>query len=173
VYSASNAEVDAAFFAAAHALGSLIGRRGHSLVYGGAKVGVMGHLADAARATHAQVIGVIPERLHEQNIYDDRADKLIITPGISERRQQMLELGDVIVALPGGVGTFAELFDAITQKQLGYHDNPIVAINICGYFDCLRLLVDCIDTHRFGKPGLREVFQIVTNVDDALRVLGL
>lgn len=137
VYCGSRNGASPAFRAAAQALGRLIGERGWRLVYGGGNVGLMGVTADAALAAGAEVVGVIPERLVHLEVGHRALTELHVVPTMHERKRLMAELADVFVALPGGIGTFEELFEVWTWRHLGYHDQPIGLLNVESFYDPL------------------------------------
>ncbi|MBT9596510.1 MAG: TIGR00730 family Rossman fold protein [Vitreoscilla sp.] len=137
VYCGSRNGTSPAFRAAAQALGRLIGERSWRLVYGGGNVGLMGVTADAALAAGAEVVGVIPERLVHLEVGHRALTELHVVPTMHERKRLMAELADVFVALPGGIGTFEELFEVWTWRHLGYHDQPIGLLNVEGFYDPL------------------------------------
>lgn len=137
VYCGSRAGADPRHAAAARALGGLIGARGARLVYGGGRVGLMGVVADAALAAGASVLGVIPRSLMEREVGHRGLTELQVVETMHERKRRMAEQADAFVALPGGIGTFEELFEVWTWRQLGYHDQPIGLLNVAGYYDAL------------------------------------
>ncbi len=126
-----------AYATAARAIGSGLARRGWQLVYGGGKVGLMGETADAAKQAGAWVTGVIPESLMQREVGHRGLDELHVVPTMHARKQLMAERADAFVALPGGLGTFEELFEVWTWRQLGYHGCPIGLLNAEGYYDSL------------------------------------
>lgn len=137
VYCGSRFGGSTAFRAAAEAMGRTIGERGWRLVYGGGNVGLMGAVADAALAAGAEVVGVIPERLVGLEVGHRGLTTLHVVETMHERKRLMAELADVFVALPGGIGTFEELFEVWTWRHLGYHAQPIGLLNVEGFYDPL------------------------------------
>lgn len=137
VYCGSRFGASEAFRSAAAAVGRAIGERGWRLVYGGGNVGLMGTVADAALAAGAEVVGVIPERLVGLEVGNQGLSTLHVVETMHERKRLMAELADVFVALPGGIGTFEELFEVWTWRHLGYHDQPIGLLNAEGFYDPL------------------------------------
>lgn len=130
---------------ATRAVGTALAERGWQLVYGGGNVGLMGVLADAARDGGARVTGVIPQSLMAREVGHRGLDELLIVPSMHARKRRMAERADAFLALPGGLGTFEELFEIWTWRQLGYHQRPIALLNTAGYYDpLLRFLQDAV-----------------------------
>lgn len=121
----------------ARATGHWIGSHGGQLVYGGGRNGLMGMVADATLRSGGSVIGVIPEALVNQEVAHRGCTELHVVQTMHERKRMMAERADVFLALAGGIGTFEELFETWTWRQLGYHDKPIGILNSGGYFDAL------------------------------------
>jgi uncharacterized protein (TIGR00730 family) len=130
------------YAAAAAEVGRLLGQRGIRLVYGAGNVGLMGILADAALVAGGEVIGVIPQMLVDRELAHRGITELRIVGTMHERKALMAELSDAFLALPGGLGTFEELCEALTWSQLGIHAKPCGALNVGGYFDHLSQLLD-------------------------------
>ncbi|HYE71625.1 MAG TPA: TIGR00730 family Rossman fold protein [Aquabacterium sp.] len=137
VYCGSRTGTDPAHLEAATQLGTAIGLRGWRLIYGGGRVGLMGAVADAALAAGGTVIGVIPESLMRLEVGHRGLTELLVVRTMHERKQAMAERADAFVALPGGIGTFEELFEVWTWRHLGYHQNPIGLLDINGYYEPL------------------------------------
>lgn len=125
------------YVAQARRLGEAIGRRGWRLVYGGGRAGLMGVVADAALATGATVVGIIPESLVRMEVGHTGLSELIVVQSMHQRKQLMAERADAFVALPGGIGTFEELFEVWTWRHLDYHRQPIGLLDAAGYYDGL------------------------------------
>ena len=130
-----------AFASAATAFGRAVARRGLTLVYGGAKVGLMGTVADAALAEGGRVVGIIPRSLVSKEVAHDGLSELFLTETMAERKERMVALSDAFVALPGGLGTYDELFETLTLAQLGIHDKPNALFDVAGFF---RPVVDLV-----------------------------
>mgnify|MGYP002662134788 FL=1 len=141
VYCGSNLGNKPAYFEAAQAMGKAIAERGSTLVYGGGKIGLMGTVADAALAEGGQVIGVIPTFLREKEVAHLGLSQLIETADMTERKNKMIELADAFIALPGGLGTYEELFEVVSQAQLRLHAKPVGVLNIGGFFDGLLAMM--------------------------------
>ena len=135
VYLGSRPGENPAFTQSAIQVGSWIGEHGGQLVYGGGKSGLMGTVAEATRKAGGRVVGVIPKALVDKELANHHCDELHIVDNMHERKAMMAERSDAFVALPGGIGTFEELFEIWTWRQLGYHDKPIGLLNVDGYYD--------------------------------------
>lgn len=123
-------------------LGREMVKRGHGLVYGGASSGLMGAVADQFVDAGAETYGVIPEALYELEVAHKGLTELVITTDMHQRKKAMLERADAFIALPGGLGTFEELFEALTWQQLGYHSKPVGLLNVGGFYDQLISFLD-------------------------------
>ena len=125
------------FRLAAEAVGRWIGEQRGQLVYGGGRTGLMGTVAGATRAAGGRVVGIIPRALVDKELANHASDELHVVETMHERKAMMGERADAFVALPGGIGTFEELFEIWTWRQLGYHDKPVGILNVAGYYDGL------------------------------------
>jgi uncharacterized protein (TIGR00730 family) len=131
-----------AYADAARALGTLIGAQGHGLVYGGGNVGLMGVVADAVLAAGGPVTGVIPQALVQREVGHQGLSEQFVVPDMHVRKRMMAERADAFIALPGGIGTFEELYEVWTWRQLGYHDKPIGILNVAGFYNRLLAFMD-------------------------------
>ncbi|WP_292452657.1 TIGR00730 family Rossman fold protein [Methylibium sp.] len=168
VYCGSREGANPAFAEAANAVGDAIGKRGWRLVYGGAQVGLMGVLADAALAAGASVVGVIPRSLMEREVGHPGLSELLVVETMHQRKQAMAERADVFLALPGGIGSFEELFEAWTWRQLGYHDQPIGLLNVAGYYDALIAFLQQTVREGFMSPSTQAMLEVGTEPDELL-----
>lgn len=140
------------FGEAAEAMGRAIANAGLGLVYGGASVGLMGWVADAALAVGGEVIGVIPQSMSKKELAHGGLTELHVVDSMHARKAMMADLASAFVALPGGLGTFEELFEILTWSQLGMHRKPVGVLNIAGYYDPLLSLVTHAVSERFVRP---------------------
>jgi uncharacterized protein (TIGR00730 family) len=152
----------------ARVLAQAMARRNIRLVYGGARVGVMGALADAALAAGASVTGVIPRALARKEVAHDGLPELIVTESMHERKTIMALRSDACISLPGGIGTLEELFEMWSWTQLGFQNKPCALLNVQGYFDGLIRFVDHGVTEGFLRPEHRNILLVDT---DAERIL--
>ena len=152
VFCGSRVGKNPVFVEAARAFGALLARRGVGLVYGGASIGCMGTLADAVLSAGGEAIGVIPRSVFKNEVAHTKLTKLHVVASMHERKALMAQLSDGFVALPGGCGTFDELFEIITWRQIGIHDKPIAVLDVAGYFAPLRAMLDATVREGFGDP---------------------
>lgn len=168
VFCSSSEAIAPAHVALAHELGTLIARRGHSLVSGGGRVSMMGAVARAARAGGAHTLGVIPRGLVGLEVADDQADELVVTTGMRDRKARMDEAADAFVVLPGGLGTLEELLEIWVARSLGMHDKPVVVCDPSGLFAPLESLVDHLETEGFVRGEARDVLLWARSASEAL-----
>ena len=160
VFCGSNPGARLAYAEAARALGRTLVERGLRLVYGGAAVGLMGTLADAALAAGGTVVGVIPGTLVEREIAHAGLTEIRVVQSMHERKSVMAELSDAFIALPGGAGTLEELFEVWTWSQLGLHRKPVGLLNVEGYFDSLIAFLDHQTNERFMRREHRDMLLV-------------
>lgn len=156
------------FVALARAFGEALGRTGRGLVYGGAKVGLMGAVADGALASGAEVIGVLPHFLAAKELAHERLTELVLVETMHERKAKMAELADAFVALPGGFGTLEELFEVLTWAQLGLHRKPCALLDYEGFFDGIAAFADRALTDGFVRQAHRDLLIVATEPDALL-----
>jgi len=152
VFSGSNPGKRPEYVQTARELGQLLTRRGYGIVYGGARVGLMGTLADAALSEGGEVIGVLPTGLFQREVPHNHLTKLYSVANMHERKALMADLADGFIALPGGFGTFDELFEITTWSQLDLHHKPIGLLNVAGFFNPLQTLVAHASEEGFIRP---------------------
>lgn len=171
VYCASSTQVDECYFHAAHRLGVLLAQKQIGLINGAGSIGLMRAVSDGALETGGKVTGVIPRFMVEQGWHHQGLSELIITETMHERKQQMADLSNGVIALPGGCGTLEELLEVITWKQLGLYLYPIVILNINGYFDFLiNQLERAVDEH-FMRPQHKDIWQVATTPEETIEML--
>jgi uncharacterized protein (TIGR00730 family) len=171
VYCGSANGTNPVYLAEAMALGAELAAAGLGLVYGGANIGLMGAVADAALAGGAPAIGVLPEVLVEREIAHDGLTQFELVPTMHERKARMAELADAFVVLPGGYGTLEELLEAVTWAQLGLHAKPVILINVAGYWDGLLAFLDSAVAAGFVKQKNRELLRVAATAKEAVRIV--
>ena len=172
VYCGSRLGDHGAFEAAARRVGTLIGERGWRLVYGGGNAGLMGTVANATLAAGGSVVGVIPLSLMDRELGHPGLDELHVVDTMHQRKQMMAERSDAFLALPGGIGTFEELFEVWTWRQLGYHDKPVGLLNTEGYYDTLLQFLQASVDRGFVPPAQHRLLQVSADATDLLDRLG-
>ena len=160
VYCGSNAGVREDYGVLARALGTEIARRGMGLIYGGARVGLMGQVADAALAAGGRVVGIIPQALVDKEIAHAGLTESHIVASMHERKRMMADLSDGFVALPGGIGTLEEIFEMWTWAQLGYHRKPCALVDTAGYWTGLAAFLDHQVQEGFVRAPHREMLMV-------------
>jgi len=168
VYCGSANGNDPAFITEARSLGVAIATAGLGLVYGGASVGLMGAVADAALAGRAEVIGVLPDVLAGKEIAHKGLTRLELVSTMHERKARMAELADAFLVLPGGYGTLEELFEVVTWAQLRMHAKPVILVNTAGYWDGLLKFLDSAVAAGFLKVKNRELLLVAGNAVEAV-----
>ena len=168
VFCGSNGGADPAYLAAAEAVGEGLARRGIRVVYGGGRVGLMGALADSARAAGGEVVGVMPQALVDREIGHTGIDDLRVVATMHERKALMLELADAFVALPGGIGTLEELFEVYTWAQLGIHAKPLALLDVAGYYEPLAAFLDHAVAQRFLRAETRAMLAVADSIEAVL-----
>ena len=152
VFCGSHTGASPTYVAASQALGRAVAKRGLGLVYGGANIGLMGAVADAALAEGGEVIGVIPESIASKGIAHSKLTQLHTLPTMHERKALMAELSDGFIALPGGYGTLEEFFEVLTWLQLGFHRKPCGLLNVDGFYDSLLKFTEHAVAQKFIRP---------------------
>ena len=168
IYCASSNQVRSSYMEAARRLGELFAQAGIRLIYGDGGIGLMAAAANSALDAGGEVLGVIPQFMVDAGWNNPRSTRTIITQTMHERKATIVNETEAMVALPGGIGTFEELLECLTWKQLGLHTCPVVILNTDGYYD--RLL-DCIDymiDEQMMRPIHREMFTVVSTPEEVI-----
>lgn len=176
VFCGSSAGTNPAYAEAARVMGRELVSRGMGLVYGGGHVGLMGVVADAVLEAGGEAIGVIPHALAAREIAHQRLTTLHVVASMHERKAMMAELSDAFIAMPGGFGTYEELFEAITWTQLGLHKKPCGLLNVAGFYDPVIRFIDHAVAEQFIRPQHRAallVEQDPARLIDALQSVTL
>ena len=168
VFCGSSPGANAAYRDAATELGGLLAAQGRRLVYGGGNVGLMGVVADAVLESGGTVVGVIPQHLLDLEVGHQELTELRVVNSMHERKQQMSELADAFVLLPGGLGSLEEFFEIWTWGQLGLHRKPYGMLNVAGYFDALLAFLDHAAEERFLRPEHRRLVVVAESAADLL-----
>lgn len=159
------------FKKAVEELGSFIGVRGDTLVYGGSKSGLMGIIADSVLDSNGSVIGVEPQMFIDQQYQHDSISKLIVTKDMSERKAKMIELGDAFIAFPGGTGTLEEISEIMSLVSLKQIDAPCILYNLDGYYDGLKELLDTMISFELSSKERQKGIYFANNLADIEKIL--
>lgn len=171
VYCASSTQIDEKYFRAAEKLGTLIAQRGLRLITGAGKLGLMNTVQDAALAAGGEAVGVIPTFMVREGWHHEGLTQLIETASMHERKQTMADLSDGVIALPGGCGTMEELLEIITWKQLGLYANPIIILNVDGFYDHLLAQLRKAVEDSFMRSIHADIWRVATTPEEAIELL--
>ena len=171
IFTGSSTGSDLIYQREAHTLGHRLAQAGIGVVYGGAKVGLMGIIADAALEAGGEVIGVMPQGLKDQEIAHPELSQLHVVADMHQRKKMMAELGDGFVAFPGGMGTLEEFFEAWTWQYLGIHGKPVGLYNVESFWQPLLEMVDRMVAEGFLAPWRRDALILSEDPDTLLEHL--
>ena len=171
VYCGSAVGLDRRYRDAARELGDALAKADIELIFGGGGIGLMGVLADAVLAGGGRVVGIIPDRLRSAELAHKGASELVIAGSMHDRKRLMAERADAFAVLPGGIGTLDETFEILTWRQLGLHDKPIFLIDVAGYWQKLRDLLDHLVAQGFTTPLEPRLLTIVRDVAELMNTL--
>lgn len=171
VYSASSTKIDPVYFDTAYELGTLLGQQHIRLINGAGNMGLMSAVSDAALAAGGEVTGVIPRFIVEQGWHHTGLTRLVEVESMHERKKMMADLSDAVIALPGGCGTLEELLEIITWKQLGLYLNPVVILNVKGYFDPLLAMLQRAVEENFMRTQHGSIWHVAKTVREAVELV--
>ncbi len=172
VFSSSSNAISDVYFEEARKLGKLIGEQGHTLVNGGANVGLMEAVTVSASEAGAKTIGIIPERFVKRSLASSNSHEVISTSDMQERKAKMREISDAFIALPGGFGTLEEILEVLTLRQLSYHHKPVVFINTSDFYRYLFKQFEMSFTGKFAKEIYRELYFVAENSKTAMEYIA-
>jgi uncharacterized protein (TIGR00730 family) len=172
VFCASANGVKPEYAAAADELGRTLAQRGIGLIYGGGKTGLMGAVADGALAAGGHVVGVIPHVLVDLEVAHEGVSELHVTSTMHTRKALMAERADAFIILPGGYGTFEEMFEVLAWQTLKIHSKPVVLLNVAGFYDTMLAFLDVCDREGMLR-GNRGILLVAETVDEAIRLAAL
>lgn len=153
-------------------LGDWIGEHHKWLIYGGSNIGLMEAVAEAAKAKGAMIMGVVPTKLEEQGRVSDKLDVTFRAVNLSDRKDIMLQEADVMVALPGGVGTLDEVFHVMASATIGYHDKQVIFYNINGFWDDILRFFHKLEETRFAHRPLKHYYKVANTFDELVKLLA-
>lgn len=168
VFSSSSNKIDKVYFDSAKNLAVEMAKRQFNMVFGSGQVGLMGEMARTLHELGGETIGVVPERLNRNGIVFENCSEIIVTKDMRERKHIMDIKSDAVITLPGGFGTLEELSEMITGKQLGFHNKPIVILNVNNFYSPLIELFDEFCTQNFAKADCKNLYFITKDITEAL-----
>ena len=171
VYSASSTKIDPVYFDTAYELGTLLGQQHIRLINGAGNMGLMSAVSDAVLAAGGEVTGVIPRFMVEQGWHHTGLTRLVEVESMHERKKMMADLSDAVIALPGGCGTLEELLEIISWKQLGLYLNPVVILNVKGYFDPLLAMLQRAVEENFMRTQHGSIWHVAKTVREAVELV--
>jgi len=172
IFASSSSRINEEYAVAATHLGALLAKAGMSIVYGGGGIGLMGTIADSVMKNNGKVIGVIPAFMKDEGWDHKSVNDMIITNDMGERKKRMFELADAVVALPGGVGTLEELTEAITLKQLGLYNGPIIILNTLNFYDSLISFFEHMIAGHFLRFEHKDIWKIAGTPEEVMVYLA-
>jgi hypothetical protein len=173
IFCSASDDLAPAYYEQARALGRWMGRNGKTLVYGGAKAGLMEALAREAHDAGATVMGMVPEVLVERKRVSDCLDVTFRTEGLSDRKDLMLREADVCVALPGGVGTLDEVFTVMASATLDYHHKRVIFFNPDGFWNAILRFLEGLEAQHFAHRPLASLYAVAADLDELTRLLDI
>ena len=171
IYCASSNKIRPSYIGAAERLGAEFAKHGLRLIYGDGGIGLMAAAARGALSEGGEVIGVIPQFMVDQGWNNPNSTQTIITQTMHERKATICDMADAMVALPGGIGTFEELLECLTWKQLGLHNCPVVILNTDGYYDRLLSCIEYMIEEQMMRPIHRDMFTVVSQPEDVIQAI--
>ena len=168
IYSSSSNKVRESYMQAAYRLGELLAQAGIRLIYGDGGIGLMAAAADGALNAGGEVLGIIPQFMVDAGWNNPRSTHTIVTQTMHERKATIVQETNAMVALPGGIGTFEELLECLTWKQLGLHSCPVVILNTDGYYDRLLECLDYMIDEQMMRPIHKEMYTVVNEPEEVL-----
>ncbi len=171
VFASSCNFVDKSYYEAAAELGTLLANAGMDMVYGGSCLGLMWACAKQVKEHGRRLIGVMPQKLRDMDVFSDYCDEFYVTPCMRSRKAKMDEMSDALIALPGGFGTLEELSEMIVQKQLGYNQKAIVILNTNGFYNDLLRFFDEIIEQKFANKKAANLYYVANTPQEAVDYL--
>ena len=168
IFGASGTELDEIYIKETEALGCMLAARGHSLIFGGGKNGLMGAAARGFTAEHGKIVGVAPAFFKDAGVLYDLCDEFVWPDTMRDRKKYMEDNADAFIVVPGGIGTYEEFFEVLTLKQLARMSKPIAVFNINGYYDSLYALIEENTRTGFIRPQTAELFRMCATAEEAV-----
>lgn len=172
IFCSANDHIDPDYFRLTEELGTWMGRHGHDLVFGGCNLGLMECIARAVRRAGGRTIGIVPAIIEKNGRTSDHADVVVPCSDLSDRKDLLLAQSDVLVALPGGVGTLDEIFTVLASHTIGYHQKKMILYNMKGFWDSTIALLDDLEQRGFVRGHRSDFIDVAPDFDSLTRLLG-
>ena len=173
VFCSASEVIDPSYAESARVMGRWIGENRNCLVYGGAALGLMEEVAKAAKASGAEVIGVVPSKLEENGKVSNLLDITIPSVNLSDRKDKMAELADVLIALPGGVGTIDEIFHVVAAVSIGYYSKKIILYNVNGFYDTLLKFIEEMNDKGFMRHPVSKYIAVARTLTELNEIANI
>lgn len=171
VFCSANENIRRSYFDRTTELGAYIGQRGHQLVFGGCNMGLMECIAKAVKENGGTTLGIVPNKIEEYGAVSKYTDEIINVNSLGERKEKMTEVSDVIIALPGGLGTLDEIFSVVASTTIGYYDKKVILYNIEGFWDELISLLQDLQDRNFIRGRYTDFFLVATNLEQLKNII--
>lgn len=172
VFCSANSNLDPDFFKMTEELGRWMAENGHTLVFGGCNLGLMECVAKAVHDAKGMTVGVVPTIVEKGGKVSDYVDVKILCDNLSDRKDLMIERSDVIIALPGGVGTLDEIFTVLAAASIGYHNKRVILYNIGGFWDSLIAMLDDLKTRGVLRAGFEDTVKVAHSLDEIAALIA-
>lgn len=172
IFCSANSNIPTEYFERTSELGTWMGANGHTLVFGGCNLGLMECVAKAVHDAKGMTVGVVPTIVEKGGKVSDYVDVKILCDNLSDRKDLMIERSDVIIALPGGVGTLDEIFTVLAAASIGYHNKRVILYNIGGFWDSLIAMLDDLKTRGVLRAGFEDTVKVVHTLDEIAALIA-
>ena len=172
IFCSANSNIPTEYFERTSELGTWMGANGHTLVFGGCNLGLMECVAKAVYDAKGMTVGVVPTIVEKGGKVSDYVDVKILCDNLSDRKDLMIERSDVIIALPGGVGTLDEIFTVLAAASIGYHNKRVILYNIGGFWDSLIAMLDDLKTRGVLRAGFDDTVKVAHTLDEIAALIG-
>lgn len=173
IFCSASENIDKMYFDTAARIGKWMGETGKTLVYGGASLGLMECVAQAVKANGGRVIGVVPAKLEENGKVSSLPDRIIHTRNLSDRKDVIVEKSDLLLALPGGVGTLDEIFHVMAAASIGYHSKKVVFYNADGFYDTLLTALREIEEKGFARQPFSSYYAVARSMEELKEIITI
>ena len=172
IFCSANSNIPTEYFERTSELGTWMGANGHTLVFGGCNLGLMECVAKAVHDAKGMTVGVVPTIVEKGGKVSDYVDVKILCDNLSDRKDLMIERSDVIIALPGGVGTLDEIFTVLAAASIGYHNKRVILYNIGGFWDSLIAMLDDLKTRDVLRAGFDDTVKVAHTLDEIAALIA-